>query len=112
MKILPGLVWATTVASTYAASTEALVYLSDNDSSKPNLNPPSISPNTARLLLAKRLSVSQYHDLGDVDDSVLEILDKYGGTWPTVFSQRADSSSQSQLLLVVEGVEHPEGTLF
>ncbi|KAL9126630.1 MAG: hypothetical protein Q9217_004350 [Psora testacea] len=108
MKVLAGFLWASIAATVYAASNVAIVYLSNNEPSGSSSTPPSISPKTARLLLAQRLGLSQYHDLGDADDLTLEILNRHGGIRHKVFVPQDESSVKRQLLLVVEGVEHPE----
>ncbi|KAL9103233.1 MAG: hypothetical protein Q9163_001720 [Psora crenata] len=111
MKVLAGLLWASIAAEVYAQTTPALMYLVDAGSSNPNVKPLSITPNTARLLFAQRLGLSQYHDLGDIDDSTLEILNSHGGNLQKVFLPEDEHPGKSKLLVVVEGVEHPEDVM-
>ena len=110
--MLTGLLWASTVAHSYAVSTEAFVHLSGSNPTDSSSKPLSISANTARLLLAQRLQLSQYHDLNDADDRVLEILNKYGGSQTSVFAEQEEASGRNQMLIVVEGVEHQDGTFY
>ena len=105
MKALVGLLSASAafVASTVAG--EALVYTSESWLRQTPADPPSISPNTARLLFAQRLGLSQYHSLQDTDESTLEILNVYGGNQQQIFTQKERSRDAEKLLLVVEGVD-------
>ena len=105
MKALAGLLW---VGAAYEASTvagEAFVYTSESWLRQTPADPPSISPNTARLLFAQRLGLSQYHSLQDTDESTLEILNVYGGKQQQIFTQKERSWDAEKLLLVVEGVD-------
>ncbi len=109
MRLLAGILCASTALRVCAAHTEALVYTSDSDTRQSSVQKPSISPSTARLLLAQRLGLGQFHDLGDADESALDILNKYGGKQQDIFDQEEGSIDNNKLLLIVEGVEHPEG---
>ena len=113
MKLLAGLTWASTAFGIYAASGDASVYIHDNALASQSLKTPSISPRTARLLFAKRLGLSQYHDLGDADEATLQILNAYSGKQQSVFGDLEESRQQTtdKLLFIVEGVEFPEGGL-
>ncbi|KAM0799166.1 hypothetical protein BDR22DRAFT_890691 [Usnea florida] len=105
MKALAGCLW---VAAAYEASTvagEAFVYTSESWLRQTPANPPSISPNTARLLFAQRLGLSQYHSLQDTDESTLETLNVHGGNQQHIFTQKERSRDAEKLLLVVEGVD-------
>ena len=105
MKLLRYSLWAS--AFTYAhAFSEALLYLSDFERPNANSKATSILPDTARLLLAQRLGLGQYYELGDANEPVLEILNEYGGRWQSFFDSEDKASNA---LLIIEGVEHPEG---
>lgn len=109
MKSLAVLSLVGAVAQAYAALPEAHVYLSDG-SQQHHSRPPSISPHEARLLFAQRLGLSSYHSLGGVSESTLEHLNIYGSAQKQLFHEE-QWQSPSRLLVVVEGVEHPEGML-
>ncbi len=85
------------------------MYTSDSWSRQPTVEPPSISPHSARLLLAQRLGLSQYHSLQDADDLTLEILNKYGGEHQQIFAREETVQDVEKLLLIIEGVD--EGDL-
>ncbi len=111
MKILLGLAWISTAIKIYVASQEAPLYVQDGSLSSPISKAQSISPNTARLLLAQRLGLSQYHDLGDADEVALDVLNRYGGPQQSAFGEEDEPQKQSldRLLFIIEGVEYPEG---
>lgn len=109
MRSLTGLLWAGAAFQTYAASPEALIYTFP-ESSHGQSRTPTISPNDARLLFAQRLGLSEYHSLGDVDQETLELLNVYGGQQKSIFDD-APKDGPRRLLLFIDGVEHPEGTI-
>ena len=110
MKLLASLVWASLALRPHAVSEDASIYIQDHVSEVKSIAP-SISPNTARLLFAQRLGLSQYHEIGDADEKALDILNKYGGHQPSLFMADEESREQStdKLLFIIEGVEFPEG---
>lgn len=109
MKALIGVVWASAALEVYTVAGEARVYTSESWSYQKPKEPPSISPHTARLLLAQRLGLSQYHSLQDADEPTLDILNTYGGEQQQIFVHEERSQGAEKLLLVVEGVD--EGSL-
>ena len=110
MKALTGLLWATVSLEAHTVLGQALVYTSESWSRQARVEPPSISPHTARLLLAQRLGLSQYHSLQDPDDLTLDILNTYGGEQQRIFAHDEEGfQGAEKLLLVVEGVD--EGSL-
>ncbi|TVY42275.1 putative endoplasmic reticulum membrane protein [Lachnellula occidentalis] len=97
--LLPALLGAAS-----AASEAASVYILQGSES-PSSNPPTLTPEQARLVLAQRLSISQYHGLGDVSDSTLSYINNFGGQQRgSLFEDAASQDQASELVLVVEGV--------
>lgn len=106
MKLTLGL--ATALAGCAAAAQQAAqIYIlpSDTDST----STPSVSPSLARLILLQRLapagkgpSVSDIPDGADID-SVVELMNKYGGKSPSLFGQE-QPVSPSQLVVMLEGL--------
>lgn len=109
MKLLAGLVWASAALQSYAASSEALVFTFDGDGNHLQAESPSLSPCTARLLLAQRLGLSQFHSLRDADESILYLLNSLRGTQETILPADEQRSVPGKLLIIIEGVEHPDG---
>lgn len=105
MKALAGLLWASAALDAYTVTGEALVYTSESWSRQTPAEPPSISPHTARLLLAQRLGLSQYHSLADADERTLDILNTYAGEQQEIFAREEGFQGAEKLLLVVEGVD-------
>ena len=108
MKLFTAIPWAGSIAQAYSASSVAHVYLSDH-SGRHDTKTPSISPSEARLLFAQRLGLSNYHSLGDVSDSTLEFLNTFVGPQKQLFTEDYWQEEPSRLLVIVEGIEHPEG---
>ena len=109
MRVLKVLLSAGIASSVNAGGLEAPVYIFDRDSNPSSGSSPaaSVDPSAARLLLAHRLDLSQYHSLGNVDDFTLQLLNRFGGTNPPVFSEDEDVNRREKLLVVVEGVDKP-----
>ncbi len=111
MRVHAGLIWANAALQTYAASHEASVYVFDKKIEPSNVQPPSVSPNTARLLLAQRLGLTQYHSLQEADDLAIEHLNALRGTQKPVFLDEGRDETPLKLLVIVEGWEDTKGSL-
>ena len=109
MRLIAGLVWAGAALEASLISAQALIYISDASRLSSKAGSPSISPNTARLLFAQRLGLSQYHSLEGADESTLDILNTYGGEQQQIFAQDERPPDPERLLLIVDGVSNPEG---
>ena len=109
MKALAVLLCASAALEAYTVVGEALIYTSDSSPRQAPVEPPSISPHTARLLFAQRLGLSQYHNLQDADEVTLDILNTYGGEQQQIFASEERSQGAEKLLLIVEGID--EGNL-
>lgn len=109
MKLIAGLSWAGTALQASLVSAEALVYTSDTSPLPLKESLPSIFPNTARLLFAQRLGLSQYHSLEGADETTLNVLNTYGGKQQHIFSREERKRSIDRILLIVDGVANPEG---
>ncbi|QSZ36407.1 hypothetical protein DSL72_006284 [Monilinia vaccinii-corymbosi] len=66
-------------------------------------SPPALSPNEARLVLAQRLGVSEFHDVGSVDSSAIKHINKFGGQSRSIFED-APKDRAAELVMIVEGV--------
>ncbi len=114
MRLLPTLVSVSIALEHCTVSAQALLYTSERVSPPSKRGPPSISPLTARLLLAQRLGLSQYHSLEGADEGTLGILNTFGGEQQRIFDDgdqawEDENSSDEKFLLMVEGVSEPEG---
>ncbi|OCL02371.1 hypothetical protein AOQ84DRAFT_382746 [Glonium stellatum] len=103
--ILSSLYFAASAAS---ASTLGRVYVWDSTRKSADKQlPSSVSPETARLIFAQRLGLSQFHDLKSVDEDVIQQLSQYGGRPQRLFSG-ARESNDAHAIVVIEGVENAE----
>ena len=110
MKTLHGLFWASAFLDVCFASLKAPLYFSKSSRPQDNSQPQSISSKAARLLFAQRLGLSQYHNLGDAEESTLQILNDFGGRRDELFEEGDDSGTKTNIY-VVEGVERPQGKI-
>ncbi len=86
-----------------SAISDASVYILDASNGQPAANPPTLTPEQARLVFAQRLDASQYHGIGDASESTLSHINKYGGRQGSLF-QDVVVDEAAELVLVVEGV--------
>lgn len=116
MKLSGGFFLSALCSGTAAASAPARVFVYDpldasaNTAAASSLSsPPTVSPETARLILAQRLGVSQYHSLDRVDDELLQYLNAFGGKTELLGTSNEHEHTDAQLLVWVEGVEDVNG---
>jgi len=89
-----------------AASESASVYILQGSSSPNPSNPPTLTPEQARLVFAQRLGISQYHGLGDAKESTLSYINQFGGRQEeSLFGDDASQDQAAELVLVVEVAE-------
>lgn len=86
-----------------AASDPAKVYIFPASKQHIATKGPILSPEQARLVLAQRLDVSQYHTVDDATDEVLTYVNDFGGAQHQLFATDNDERP-SQLVIVLEGV--------
>lgn len=109
MKTPLGLALASAALSVCYASPAAQLYTTSRPLDVES-QPRTISPSFARLLLAQQLGVSRFHEIGELEEKQLQILDEYQG-WETEIFARNDESYYEWLVYIIEGVEHPEGLI-
>lgn len=109
MLVFTGLLCTGLVLRINAFSPEAYIFTSPNGKSHSSATreTPSISSITARLLLAQRLRLSQYHSLDGVDEAAIELLNGLEGSREQIFLDEEDSTEK--VLAFIENVEHPDG---
>lgn len=109
MKLLLGYFFASLIGGAHSAASVASVYTFD---SRPLQSPSTstsdrVSPETARLILARRLELSQYHTLKGADDGTLQLLNEFGGSQERLLRVDQGYSGLGKLLVIVEGVQNP-----
>lgn len=83
-------------AAASASSPSLHVYDSHLASIKSNVD--SISPDTARLVIASRLGLDRYHSLGDADAEALAVINSFSPATP-MFADPVDSSHSVAFVL-------------
>ena len=112
MKLLAGSLYVNVLLEACAASSFAQIYFSGfsgNPGFQVNDDPPSIDPLTARLLIARRLGLSQYHNLADFDGRTIDVLNKYGGNQEQLFAAGSQQHSSHKFLILIEGITNAKG---
>lgn len=73
---------------------------------------PSVSPETARLILAHRLGVSQYHSIEDAEDEeLINHLNQYGGNQELFADDRSQDRSSAHALVWIDDVDDIGGEI-
>lgn len=71
---------------------------------------PSISPETARLILAQRLGLSRFHSIQHVDAESIRHINAYGGRRQQLFGAGDADRSKAHLLMWIDDAEQDEAT--
>ncbi|KAL8703868.1 MAG: hypothetical protein Q9201_002957 [Fulgogasparrea decipioides] len=108
MRLSLGLSSAALLIAVGTAASDAHIYIS---ASPEGHTPQALSPATTRLLLARRLGLSQYHSLEGADESTLGILNNFGGEQRALFSPDEELQDQRRNLVILEGVEDLNGKI-
>lgn len=90
-------------AALVSAFNDGSVFIFQGDEWPNSLNPPTLSPEEARLVFAQRLGVSQYHGIGDASESTLAHINTFGGGQDSIF-QDSRQDKAAELVLLVQGV--------
>ncbi|RAR08537.1 hypothetical protein DDE82_002153 [Stemphylium lycopersici] len=72
---------------------------------------PTVSPETARLIIAQRLGLSRFHSLEHADAETLQHINTYGGKQPKLFGAQDTDASRAHLLVWAEDAEQDEATV-
>lgn len=60
---------------------------------------PTVSPNTARLIIAQRLGLSRFHAIEHPDAETIRHINVYGGPQPRLFGGDDADRSKAHLLI-------------
>jgi len=105
--------WSFIISSLYCAAeaaNEGHVYIYDPMSRSSLQTPPTVDPNTARLIFAQRLGISRFHSIKTPTEVVLKQINAFGGHHPNIFGGDVKSTSKAHVLVWLEDVEDVEGT--
>lgn len=104
------LVLARTWGAAATALSQPIVYTYDPQSSpSSDTTPDTVDPDTARLIFAQRLGLSQFHTLGDVDETTLRHINAYGGQGQELFGLSSQRGERSRAFLMIEGAREIPG---
>ncbi|KAL3425362.1 arsenate reductase [Phlyctema vagabunda] len=107
MRVSPSLLLPALIGAASAASEAASVYIFEAGKWPAASKPATLTPEEARLVLAHRLDVSQYHDLKDANRDTLSYINRFGGKQDALFEDGAQGQSfelTDEVVFVVEGV--------
>lgn len=102
MKLSTGLLLPALVGKALASSNANVYIVQGQQRPKPS-NPPSLSPEETRLVLAQRLGVSHYHSLHGASESTLSHINNFGGHGHSLF-QDTTQYEAAELVIIVDGV--------
>lgn len=102
MKLLAQL-FLSALIGTVSAASDASVYLFQGQEWPSTSNPPTLSPDEARLVFAQRLGISQYHGIGEASESTLAHINTFGGRQESIF-QDSVRDKAAELVFLVQGV--------
>ncbi|RDW73198.1 hypothetical protein BP6252_07105 [Coleophoma cylindrospora] len=103
MRISPSLLIPALVGAASAASESASVYIFEGQQWPSTSKPATLTPEEARLVLAQRLDVAEYHGLERTSEETLSYINNYGGSKKSLFESSL-AEPASELVIVVEGV--------
>lgn len=109
MKLSGGLFLSALCSCVAATSKPGRVFVYDPihpASTSSQSQPAAVSPETARLILAQRLGVSQYHTIEGVDSDLIRHLNAFGGKQALLGN---DKRSVAHLLVWIEGADNADG---
>ncbi|EMD94266.1 hypothetical protein COCC4DRAFT_79511 [Bipolaris maydis ATCC 48331] len=72
---------------------------------------PTVSPETARLIIAQRLGLSRFHSLEHADADTIHHINTYGGKRQPLFGADDADVSKAHLLVWAEDVDQDEPTV-
>jgi hypothetical protein len=110
MKLSSSLLLSVIYCSAAAASKVGHVLVYDPVQKAAPQQPPSVSTETARLILAQRLGLSRFHSIKHASDEIIEQINTYGGRRRQLFGADKDQEqSRSHTLVWVDDVEDAGG---
>jgi hypothetical protein len=88
----------------HSSTHDARVYIFDSEPLSPALHDREVPPDAAKLILSRRLRLSQGSALGQADGEVVKFLNEFGGRQCAVLGNPEMFDDISRLLVVWEGV--------
>ena len=98
---------SSTVTAATAATAKVLVF--DSDVSSPPRSAAeeqTVSPDTARLILAQRIELAQYHSVASADEESIRQINAFSSPQQPLFGFEKHAEPISRLLVMVEGIDY------
>lgn len=99
-------------SSVFAASVRARVYVDDYEKTSQASMSETVDPGTARLILAQRLDLGQFHDAEVANDEDIRQINLFSTRQQAIFGHERPVKSRSKVLIVVEGIQDDSGEQF
>lgn len=106
MKLAKTLLLVTLVSLGEAATDSAKAYIFPKPKPLLSAKAPTLTPTQARLVIAQRLDISQYHQISSSKDASLTYINSFGGRSKELFPVPYSSEPPYQLVVML-GVESP-----
>jgi hypothetical protein len=99
---------AASSTATAATPSAAKVLVFDSNVSSPPAasSQDSVDPDTARLILAQRIELGQYHSVSSVDEESIRHINAFSSPQQPLFGYEQHAEPVSRLLVMVEGVDY------
>lgn len=97
---------SSTATAASAAAAKVLVLDSDVTASSPPASQETTDPDTARLILAQRLGLGQYHSVAGSDEESIRQINAFGVQQRALFGADRHAEPVSKLLVMIEGVDY------
>ncbi|WEW58526.1 hypothetical protein PRK78_003994 [Emydomyces testavorans] len=94
-------------AATTAVASEDVTIFMPNASELPSER--QVAPDTARLILARRLGQPGSSLIGDVDEGIIQDLNEFGGQQPLLFGDSVQKGWSPKLLVILQGLDPIQG---
>ncbi|CAI6282570.1 unnamed protein product [Periconia digitata] len=104
MKLSRGLALST-LCSAASAAREGHVYVYDKVPGSLPQAPTTVTPETARLILARRMGLSDFHSLENPSEDTIRNLNVYGGNQPKLFGGHRQNDLKMQTVMWIDDVE-------
>jgi hypothetical protein len=88
----------------HSSTHHARVYIFDSEPLSPSLHDREVPPDAAKLILSRRLRLSQASALGQADGEVVKYLNDFGGRQCALLGNLEKIDDISRLLVVWEGI--------
>ncbi len=105
MKVSSSLLVSSLIGTTVAADRVAEVYTFDSTTS--STNPPVLSPETFKLVLAQHFGIEQFYELDATDEAKLSHVNAFGGAQRQLFE--SPDPQRSEVLVILEGINSAKG---